>query len=132
MSAQHHEEARPIEFTGCRPILFVSDMRASLTFYVDKLGFTEGWDLTDRIVNPDGRDRVTFCYVFCSNFELFLREVESPHAGEIVVGCESSEKVDRAHEAAWKQGARPSRSPQREPGVDALLHERRQRDTMAP
>ena len=87
-----------IRFEGATPILPVRDLRASLAYYVDVLGFTLEWG-GDEIFASVCRDRV----------HLFLSQGDQGHAGTWVwVGVGD---VDAVHAVYVAKGAKVRHAP---------------------
>ena len=96
----------PVAFTGCRPVLPVGDMAASLDYYCRVLGFREDWRWSDGTANAGDDDTPSFVYVLRGDFELFLATRPAPiQPVEIVVGLASTEAVDRLNEEYAASGA---------------------------
>ncbi|TNF70538.1 MAG: hypothetical protein EP299_13870 [Acidobacteria bacterium] len=94
MSKTASQTEKPV-FTGCRPVLPVADIAASVTYYCDALGFEVGWGWPDP-ENPEyeGEDS-TLVYVFRGHFELLLESCDGPiYPMKIVVGMPSTDAVD--------------------------------------
>jgi uncharacterized glyoxalase superfamily protein PhnB len=99
----------PVKFTGCRPVLRVSDLAASLTYYCGNLGFVKEW-----VMPADGKP--TFAYVYRGDFELFLSQelpVGSPMC--IVVGLPSTGAVTALWEEYKMTDALVVETPSRRP-----------------
>ena len=84
----------PAKFTGCRPVLRVSNLAESLRYYCENLGFVHEWSWPGEKELGTGQ-HPTFAYVFRGYFELFLSE-EDPvgSAMTIVIGLPSAQSVD--------------------------------------
>ena len=93
--------------TGCRPVLPVADLAASVTYYCDVLGFEIGWQWPDVDESSEHAQAPSLVYVFRGHFDLFLRAHDTPvHPVEIVVGLASPAAVDRIAEEYRGTGAR--------------------------
>ncbi len=81
-------------FTGCRPVLRVADLQASLAYYCDTLGFTMDWSWPLPEDRPPG-GHATSTSVFRGHFELSLSQ-EHPVGlpMTIVVGLPTRQAVD--------------------------------------
>lgn len=110
-------ETERTEFTGCRPVLPVADMAASVAHYRDILGFTVEWGWPDAPPGtPEGEARHTFVSIFRSGFQLFLREREgSVQPVEIVVGMPDEPAVDAVAAEYVRTGARIHEPPSGRP-----------------
>ena len=108
MTTRNSEDAAiPVGFTGCRPVLPVADVQASLAHYCGPLGFTEDWRWSD-----DGDAATSFAYVWRGHFQLFLALRPAPiQPVEIVVGLAPVDEVDRLHREYLASGARIEEPP---------------------
>ena len=96
----------PVAFTGCRPVLPVADMAASLDYYCRVLGFREDWRWSSETASFGGNGAPSLVYVFRGDFELFLAARPAPiHPVEIVVGVSTVEEVDRLNAEYAASGA---------------------------
>ena len=106
------DKTDPPVFTGCRPVLPVADLKASLTYYRERLGFELGWAWPD----PDTGEPPSLVYVFRGHFELFLRAQTPPvHPIEIAVGMPSQVVVDRLAQEYKDSGAKLVEAPSPRP-----------------
>ena len=109
-------ESESPEFTGCRPVLPVNDLAASVAYYRDALGFEIGWGWPDVESSSEPAYAPSFVYLFRGHFELFLRAHDPPvQAVEIVVGLPSPEAVDRLAEEYRATEARVDEEPSQRP-----------------
>ena len=93
-------------FTGCRPVFPVTDLDASLSYYIGVLGFTLDWlwPAVENSENPGTSVRTA--YLYRDDFELLVRSESSPVTPvEVVVGVPSTEGVDAIHEEYLDAGA---------------------------
>ena len=116
MAEKPGDRPKPVEFTGCRPVLPVKDVEASIAHYVDVLGFTEDWRWSDDDAGSEPSDTPTFAYVYRGHFELFLARRPAPiEPVEIVVGVQSVEDIDRLYEEYQLSGAMIEERPEARP-----------------
>ena len=106
MTEQSGVRPKPVEFTGCRPVLPVKDVEASIAHYGDVLGFTEDWQWSDDETGTERNNAPTFAYVYRGHFQLFLARRPAPiQSVEIVVGVQTVEEIDRLYQEYQSSGA---------------------------
>ncbi len=64
----------PVHFTVVAPVFPVRDLKASVTYYVDKLGFRTGFEWADADDDP-----VRYAIVLKDDTELHLTQSDAPH-----------------------------------------------------
>ena len=107
---------KPVVFTGCRPVLPVTDVPASIAHYRDVLGFTDDWRWSDEEGGEARHGAPTFASVTRGHFFLFLARRPAPiQPVEIVVGLQSVEDVDRLYREYQSSGATIEEPPQARP-----------------
>ena len=107
---------KPVEFTGCRPVLPVKDVEVSIAHYGDVLGFTEDWRWSDDDPGMESHAPPTFVSVCRGHFQLFLARRPTPiQSVEIVVGLQSVEDVDRVFGEYQSSGATIEERPEARP-----------------
>lgn len=95
-----------MDFTGCRPVLPVTDLDATLFHYVDTLGFTFGWVWPKPSESNGTAMHPRTAYVYRGGFELLIRSQAPPIASvEIVVGMPSKDAVDAIDQEYRASGA---------------------------
>ena len=106
MSEQSDTHATPVEFTGCRPVLPVKDVGASIAHYCDVLGFVKEWHWSDDDGGAFDKGAPIFAYVYRGHFQLFLARRSPPiQPVEIVVGVTTVDGVDRVYAEYQSSGA---------------------------
>lgn len=116
MTEQAGGRPSPVQFTGCRPVLPVKDVEASIAHYRDVLGFTDEWRWSNEQADNDHQSATIFAYVCRGSFELFLTRRPAPiQPVEIVVGAEIPDDIDRIFQEYQSSGAtiedRPNAKP---------------------
>ncbi len=116
MADQSGVRPQPVEFTGCRPVLPVTDVEVSIAHYGDVLGFTEDWQWSDDEAGTERNNAPTFAYVYRGHFQLFLARRPAPtQSVEIVVGVQTVEDVDRLYQEYQSSGAMIEERPEARP-----------------
>jgi uncharacterized glyoxalase superfamily protein PhnB len=108
------QQCRDKQDLGCpRPIFGVKNLRASLAYYRDALGFKIDWEW------PEHGDRADFASVTRGNATLFLGQ--SPHGGDGALWV-FAKHVDKLHDELRKKGATIKMPPTDMPWGARELH----------
>lgn len=112
MSPADDHKTVSVAFNGAVPILRVTNIEASLRYYVDVLGFKMDW--------RDDDDGPTFASVSHGKCQLFLASGDQGHPGSwLWVGVSD---VDALHEELVRQGARVRHPPTNYPWGSREMH----------
>jgi catechol 2,3-dioxygenase-like lactoylglutathione lyase family enzyme len=95
-----------MSFTGCRPVFPVTNLDASLAYYVNVLGFNVGWLLPKPEESGSDGMKSGTAYIYGGDFELLIRSQAPPvNPVEIVVGMPSTMAVDAIGQEYFASGA---------------------------
>lgn len=112
MSPAEEQKTAPVAFNGAVPILRVTNIEASLSYYVGILGFQMDW--------RDDEDGPTFASVSREKCTLFLASGDQGHPGSwLWIGVSN---VDALHDELLGKGARVRHPPTNYPWGSRELH----------
>lgn len=104
---------------GWRPILCVQSVARSIEYYVDCLGFHQGWawsDAQQRFLQPGEASDPTFALVGRGNVQLMLAQQSQGKPGMwLHLDIHTAEQLDGLHEEWARKGARVVEPPASRP-----------------